>query len=73
MKNKALEYVKAVLPPDKVKQYQEEEKFFYCESCKKVFEHYRVNGKIKEAHFENMPSIHLERKQCMKCNRVSAR
>lgn len=67
MKNKSLQYTKALLPPDKKKEYQEEEKLFYCEDCKKVYETYSVNGKLKEAHFKDLCSLHLQRKQCMEC------
>jgi len=67
MKNKSLQYVKALLPPDKVKSYEPEEKLLYCEDCKRVYEVFFVNGKMKEAHFKDMCSLHLQRKQCMKC------
>jgi hypothetical protein len=67
MKNKSLQYVKALLPPDKVKPYEQEEKLLYCEDCKKVYEVFYVNGKMKEAHFKNMCSLHLQRKTCQKC------
>jgi hypothetical protein len=72
VKSKASQnYVKALFPPDKKKDYQEEDKLFYCEICKTVYEPYSVNGKLKEKHYKDFPSLHLTRKTCLGCNGVT--
>lgn len=61
-------FVKAVMPGIN-KHYKREQKLFVCDTCEDVIEIYATSGKYREAHFQHLPKIHLERKTCLKCKK----
>jgi len=69
MKYLFYQFVRAVMP-DKIKHYRREQKLFQCDVCKEVIEIYSVAGKYREAHFTNLPTIHLLKRTCLKCKKT---